>query len=303
MMIDRPRVELEMTAADAWDVSGPGADRTKEVAKRALAALGERAKPIALRIRVRSLIPHHRGLGGGTQLALALAAGARRIAGAPPATAADLAAAVRRGARSAIGSHGFVHGGLLWERGREPSAPLSELTARVPLPDEWRVVLVVPDFVEGLSGLAESEAFAQLPPVSLNVTQQLETLAEEQILPAARRADFASFGEAVFDYGRIAGECFAPVQGGPYASAAIADVVARLRVLGARGVGQSSWGPTVFAFAENEHAAARLVSRFHEGRAGLTCTSTIAAPDNLGATIDLLNDERSTRPRIAQSER
>lgn len=296
MMINRPRVELEMTPADEWDVSGPDAHRVEEVARRALAALDDHAKPTALRIRVSSLIPHHRGLGGGTQLALALAAGARKLAGAPPATAAELAAAVGRGARSAIGSHGFLHGGLIWERGREPSESLSELTARASLPDEWRVVLVVPDAVEGLSGIAERDAFAQLPQVPHSVTRQLERLAEEQILPAAQRADFVAFGDAVFHYGHIAGKCFSPIQGGPYASAAIADAVARLRTLGARGVGQSSWGPTVFAFADNEDAAAGLVSRFHEDGAGLPYTPTIAAPDNLGATMELVNDER-TAPR------
>jgi beta-ribofuranosylaminobenzene 5'-phosphate synthase len=286
LMIDRPRVELDVTAAPEWDVTGPAVDRATEFGKRALAKLGASRRPEALRICIRSNVPAHRGLGGGTQLGLAIAASVRQLAGLPLGTAVELAAAVGRGARSAVGSHGFLHGGLIWERGRPDDSPLSPLTDHAPLPAVWRVVLVgLPDG-EGLSGDDERRAFSQLPNVPAGVSSRLEALAEGGALPAARTGDLAAFGEAVHEYGRIAGECFGAVQGGPYATPLVAELVEALRACGGVGVGQSSWGPTVFAFTPDKGSAAALVTNLRKSWRGPAFEATIAAADNRGAIIE-----------------
>lgn len=286
LMIDRPRVELDAAAAPDWDVTGPAAARAAEFAQRALAKLEPSRRPAALRIRIRSSAPSHRGLGGGTQLGLAVAASVRLLAGLPLGTAAELAAAVGRGARSAVGSHGFLHGGLIWERGRPDDSPLSPLTERAPLPAAWRVVLVAMPGGEGLSGDDERRAFDQLPQVPAGVSRRLEELAENAALPAVRGGDLATFGEAVHEYGRIAGECFGAVQGGPYASRRVAELVEALRACGGLGVGQSSWGPTVFAFTPDEGSAATLVKSLRKSWRGPAFEATIAAADNRGAVIE-----------------
>ena len=48
------------------------------------------------------------------------------------------------------------------------------------------------------------------------------------------------------------GAYFAPLQGGPYASAKVGEALDWLRDQGVSGLGQSSWGPTGFAFAASE---------------------------------------------------
>ena len=53
----------------------------------------------------------------------------------------------------------------------------------------------------------------------------------------------------------IAATLFAAVQAGPYRDRTIAARVERAQAAGLRGVGQSSWGPTVFAFAETDEQA------------------------------------------------
>ena len=58
----------------------------------------------------------------------------------------------------------------------------------------------------------------------------------------------------------IAATLFASVQAGPYRNERIAQRVALAQRAGLRGVGQSSWGPTVFGFADN-HASAEQVAR------------------------------------------
>jgi beta-ribofuranosylaminobenzene 5'-phosphate synthase len=285
LMIDSPGVELELSAAVAWDIAGPSARRAAMFAQQALASVQSPDAPTALRIRIHATIPPHRGLGGGTQLGLAVAAGVCRLAGIESPTAADLAAAVGRGERSAVGSHGFVHGGLIWERGIGGASGLSELTARVALPAEWRVLLIAPSQQQGRSGLAERRAFAELPPVLPHVSHGLEEIAEREILPAVRNCDFTNFSEAVFQYGRLAGECFGPVQGGPYASTEVAAVVDHLRARGIHGVGQSSWGPTVFAFMRNELEAAAAADDFRRSALGAGCDVRVAAPCNRGALV------------------
>jgi predicted sugar kinase len=72
----------------------------------------------------------------------------------------------------------------------------------------------------------------------------------------------AAFGDAVHEFNRRAGEPFAAAQGGAYASPAIAELIVELRALGIRGVGQSSWGPTVFAMVPDSDTALSLVLRY-----------------------------------------
>jgi predicted sugar kinase len=86
------------------------------------------------------------------------------------------------------------------------------------------------------------------------------------MLPALAEQDFSAFCEALFEFNARAGEAFAAVQGGTYASAWIAQVVGYLRRQGVQGAGQSSWGPTVFAVVEDEdratHVAKQLRAHF-----------------------------------------
>ena len=137
----------------------------------------------------------------------------------------------------------------------------------------------------GLSGDAEQHAFENLPPVPATVTERLQSLVIERMLPAARAADVDAFGDAIFEYGRLAGECFAPIQGGPYASPEVADCVAALRQLGAHGVGQSSWGHTVFAIVGDEDAAIDIVIRMRAYSRWASRCIDFVAPDNRGATV------------------
>ncbi|WP_172992009.1 beta-ribofuranosylaminobenzene 5'-phosphate synthase family protein [Lacipirellula parvula] len=295
MMIAEPRCTLRLATSTEWQATGPDAERALAHARQSLehlVAAGQRPAgayqqtPQALHIEVLDSIPPHQGLGSGTQLALAVAAGVRSLYDLAPASAEDLAAMVGRGRRSAIGCHGFLQGGLLYELGSLPNEPLGRLAQRVEVPAEWRVILVAASTSAGLSGEPEVSAFGQLPPVPAATTARLAQLAEQSILPATWNRDLTSFGEALFEYGRLAGECFASVQGGPYASAEIAACVETLRSLGVRGVGQSSWGPTVFAFAADEAHADEIVTRMRAMTAWQGHAMQITRADNRGATID-----------------
>ena len=290
MMIDSPRTIVELDWADHWSHSGPDGPRAMAFAQHAFTSLSaERteAKSAALQVIVRQAIPAHRGLGGGTQLALATGAGVRALLGLPPCSASELAAVVGRGERSAVGSHGFIHGGLIWETGHQPGETLGRLKSHLAVSPEWRTVLVAPQDHVGLNGPDERQAFDLLPPPPETTATRLQSLAEEQILPAAQAGRIEAFGEGVFEYGRLSGECFAAIQGGAYATPAIADCVGAIRALGVRGVGQSSWGPTIFAIVEDEDRAHWLVDQLAARSAWANHHMQIVVADNIGAVIEM----------------
>jgi beta-RFAP synthase len=244
--------------ADSWQVEGPLASRAQEFAMRFTLSLPERERR-PFRILVEQCPAEHTGLGVGTQLGLAVAKALAVATGSPASPATELAARVGRGERSAVGVHGFDRGGLVVEGGKEPGGGVSPLVEHVRLPAAWRVVLFTAPETGTWHGGRERAAFAT---ASGGDPDALRRLAETAILPAARVGDIDAFGEAVHEFNRRAGEPFAAAQGGPYASAGVAELVGSLRQLGVRGVGQSSWGPTVFAVVGDPETALSLVIRF-----------------------------------------
>ena len=132
----------------------------------------------------------------------------------------------------------------------------------------------------------ESSVFARLPPIPKGVTEHLARIVEGEILPAVETGNFAAVTDAVFRYGHLAGEQFAAVQGGPFSSPEIARRIDMLRELGVLGVGQSSWGPTIFAFAEDSESAEDMVRQIKPLPEFAGTELHIAAPDNKGARLE-----------------
>ena len=282
-MIEPPSIEVHVSPAAIFEVQGLLADRARRFAELAMTSWQLTGLPLC-RIEVRTPTDHT-GLGVGTQLGLAVAAGLRRFLELPELAIELLAASVGRGKRSAVGMYGFQQGGLIVDSGKHPDDEVGKLAERVNVPAAWRFVLVRPKNTQGLAGEHEAAAFAGLPPVSVAVTQALWQITNDELLPALRQGDCASFGDAVYRYGRLAGECFAAAQGGPFASPKIAELVESIRSFGIRGVGQSSWGPTVFAVTANEAAAQELATWLVQHAASNECEVTIARPNNSGAAI------------------
>jgi beta-RFAP synthase len=190
--------------------------------------------------------------------------------------------------RSAVGTYGFRDGGLIVDSGKELGRPLGRLAHRRAVPAAWRIVLVRSDNVQGLAGDYEADAFSRLPAVPDDVTRELWRITEAEMLPALDRSDCGAFGEAVYRFGRLAGECFAAVQGGPFASPKVARLVDSIRGYGVPGVGQSSWGPTIFAFTASEAEAQALSQWLQNSRDRRARQVTIARPNNRGAQVSML---------------
>ncbi len=256
--VPTPSICLEATPDDRITAEGPDAGRVQEYARRYLEAC---ALNHGAHLRVLRAIPPHVGLGSGTQLALSVARALAELYG-QSAEPLALARAVGRGLRSAIGTWTFALGGFVLEGGRKPGLEaVAPLISRLPIPTEWRAVIAIPDGTPGLSGAAESEAFRQLPPASEREVEQVAHLVLMQLLPALADADLTAFGSALTEVQRITGGWFASAQGGAFASGMTRELVSRMAEFGAAGVGQSSWGPTVYGLAHDPDAGRDLAQR------------------------------------------
>jgi len=236
-------------------------------------------------IEVREAPPAHSGLGSGTQLGMALAGICSIFAGEEDVPAQELALRALRGRRSALGLYGFQYGGLLIEAGKRAESEISPLVARTDFPADWRFVLVRPRGVEGISGADEATGFAQLPSMPEALTGRLCRIALTEILPAVIEMDFANASAAIGEFGALVGEYFAPVQGGVFAHPQMRRLAAALASRGLRGVGQTSWGPTLFALCPGAAAAHDLVTDMSGEPAAADCDFTIAVPLNRGASV------------------
>jgi beta-RFAP synthase len=253
--LDTPQTRISLRRGEALSVNGPSAAR----ARRCLEALIARFDlDPRLQLEIAAAIPEHVGLGSGTQLALATGVAVCRLHGLEVDTRA-LAGMLERGLRSSIGIGSFEHGGVILDGGRGEADQPPPVIARLPFPDEWRVLLIFDHARQGLHGSAETEAFRRLPAFPPEAAAHLCRVMLMVTLPAIAERDLDRFGAGLQELQRAVGDYFAPVQGARYSSEAVAEVLAWLESEGVRAVGQTSWGPTGFAILASEIEAARML--------------------------------------------
>ena len=264
--IERPRWVLEVGLSARTEADGDAGKEILKILRRLRRHLGVEQ---AVQIRTLEAIPRHMGFGSGTQLELSLSLAISELVGRPlPVT--ELARILRRGKRSGIGIAAFAHGGFVVDAGRpcRTRAPrvsesfngddLPPVIFQRALPEDWCFVIVSPLGEPGLSGKREENVFVTLPPMGEATVERISRLTLMKVLPGVITDDIRGFGEAITEIQALVGEFFAPYQGGVYATPTgkkVADFALRR---GACGVGQSSWGPTVFALVRGEDTATAL---------------------------------------------
>ena len=236
-------------------------------------------------IEVVEQILDHSGLGSGTQLAIAVGTAISRLFELD-CSSSEIAVLSNRGARSGIGIGAFDFGGFLVDAGRNSDSKVPPIISRLEFPSNWRAILTLDKGQRGLHGQDEDASFATLPNFSSQTAEQLCRLVLMQILPAVREQNIDLFNLGIYKLQKCIGEYFASAQGGRYTSSAVAEANYFLESLGIKGVGQSSWGPTGFAFVDSETNAhlmlRKLQSKFRENK---NLSFKIVSGRNVGALV------------------
>ncbi|TWU37681.1 homoserine kinase [Novipirellula aureliae] len=263
LMIDQPVTEVTAVRTSQYQRPNVASHRINAIAENFRTVAGQTELP-PCQIHVHHQPKPHCGLGSGTQLSLAVAEAMCRLFDVDLSAEQIALTVARRGKRSAVGIHGYFNGGLVLEgtSNRVNNASINPIIDRTAIPASWCVGLFQesssPCFV---SGQLEQTHFDKLKPASKASQAKLRETATKQLFPAARASDFGRFAEAVEAYNHASGMLFSSVQGGAYNGPSITRLVDKLKQNGATGVGQSSWGPTVFAWFPSRQEATRFVDQ------------------------------------------
>ena len=296
LMIAQPRTIITARESESLNIIGSEADACRKalsiwfsnLTTELQGELGiQSVDSIPANLEIKSCPPRHCGFGSGTQLALSSAAVVGKLLGLPTQSPEGFASTLERGKRSAIGTHGFCRGGFLVDRGKLENEILAPLDFQAEFPEPWTIVLVRlqdSEFSQGVSGEQEIEAFQTLPPTSQVQREEMIELVRNQIIPGLVERDYNRFGESVYEFGRKSGMMFDSIQGGPYQNESVAGLVQTCREFEVKAVGQSSWGPCVFAIASSDDMAQRLADHLND-RHGEGVFVEITKADNVGAAF------------------
>ncbi|WXG43976.1 MAG: beta-ribofuranosylaminobenzene 5'-phosphate synthase family protein [Promethearchaeati archaeon SRVP18_Atabeyarchaeia-1] len=242
---EEPRTVVEVEQAKDIYASTPFADEIKFVAMKIVRHYNLEGA----RVNVLSAPKRHSGLGSTTQLSLSIATGITRAYGLDV-KPVDLAMILGRGKQSAAGTYVFQMGGFVVDGGWGAKTSFPPLLIRYTFPEDWRLLIVVPES-RGLDEKDELEAFEKLPAPDEQLIREASYRLLLGMAPAIMEKDIQAFGESLTKLQETVGAMFSQAQGGVFQPHST-PMIEKLKAMGAAGVGQSSWGPAVYAIFDAE---------------------------------------------------
>jgi len=207
---------------------------------------------------VKETYPPHSGLGSGTQISLAVGKSILNLNNMNM-KSSQVAKIVGRGGTSGIGVIAFDYGGLIIDGGHKinekpdflPSsasnASPAPLIARYDFPEEWKIIIAIPNVPAGASGSKEVNIFQSYCPIPLAEVQKLSHIMLMKMMPAIVEEDINSFGDSINQIQNVGFKKIELQLQHPL----VHDLIKNMDLAGACGVGMSSFGPTVYAFTDN----------------------------------------------------
>jgi beta-ribofuranosylaminobenzene 5'-phosphate synthase len=292
LSVPRTVISAERTS-DLTVIGGSpqSAKRAGDTAQKVLSSLGI---PGNVRITIRTHPHDHVGLGSGTALSLSVARAICELYG-TAIPVSDLAMIAGRGGTSGIGTAAFESGGLIIDGGHSfgpgrekqdfrPSSASggvrpAQVITRPDFPDDWQILLVIPEPEFPVSGERESAIFRESCPVPVGEIREICHELVMRLLPGIVEHDLDLFGAAVnriqeIGFKRIERERQSPV---------VRRLPECLLQAGAACAGMSSFGPAVFAITDAELAGLEKAVSDHLGDRPVTMIRTRA--DNNGAVV------------------
>jgi beta-ribofuranosylaminobenzene 5'-phosphate synthase len=262
--IEQPMTVLQFEPCQSIEIYG--LDVLDEEGRADLSQVIERMRndqeDLNFRATLKVTPPQHVGFGSKTALALALIAGVSAFRSINW-SIDQMQKLSGRGAASGVGIHSFFVGGVVWDAGHRVDAArqllpsgsatvtgLPPLAARIPFPDAWRVILVLPS-ERPMTGQEEVKFFRQNAPVPK--LEALSTMAAlyHGVLPAILLGDYGALARALVDIHRVG---FKARELGRWST----QVQTAFSALSKAGfaAGLSSVGPLIYVILQNDDAAA-----------------------------------------------
>jgi predicted sugar kinase len=277
LMVEHPEVHAEIKVSSHSGIHAAG-NVARERIEKQLVALEPKLSHdgrCGATIELTQLPPQHSGFGTGTQIACSVATLCRlwnssQIEQERFITKGDLDFTdlkslwpnsddlflwSGRGRRSSIGVYGFMLGGMIVDSGHEGDSQPGRVAHHHRFTIPLHVVIITPLAYSAITGKLEEHLIEQTTQQPNPVRDRMWKLISRAIVPAAQAEDWTLFGESLYEYGHLAGEQFAALQGGVYRDSLVAKIVRQLREAGLLGVCQSSWGPTVFGITPDAEQA------------------------------------------------
>lgn len=263
--LNYPNVIIEAENSDSIIVEGEKRELVESIARKAI----EKISPgSGIKIKVKSTIPEHVGLGSKTQLSLAIATAINRISGSDF-SVRELVRIVNRAGTSGIGVAAFEHGGFILDSGHTfgpgkqkekflPSsaspAPPAPVIMRQDFPEDWFFVIGIPNVDKGAHGAKEVEIFEKWCPIPLKEVKKLSHLILMKTLPALAEKDIETFGSSLYEMQKIGFKKVEVALQDPIVKKLINFMMSK----GAYGSGVSSFGPAVYGLVSGIDAAEKL---------------------------------------------
>ncbi len=232
-------------------------------------------------IRIVSHAPRHVGLGSTTQLKLSVALGVCNAYG-RNVDVVELAKVLGRGQVSGVGTYVFKYGGLVIDSGKTSENSFPSLLLRIQFPEDWHVLIVIPEGSRGPDEVEEQVLFASSCDPAL--VYYAHFVLFNRLVPSVIDREFEEFANALEELQVTVGKMFSNVQQGVFRKET-ANIVELLKRLGARGVGQSSWGPAAYCFDVNKKFLQEIAEKLR--KEGYECIMT--EPDNVGAKVFIIS--------------
>ncbi len=235
-----------------------------------------------VKISIIKSIPSHVGLGSTTQLSLSIGLAISKLYGIQT-TVLEMAKLLGRGRVSGIGVAAFERGGFIADGGVGRKRDIPPVIFHHNFPESWFFVVATPSTRRGLSEKAEAEVFKKAS-ASPEFAKKICHLLVMKMLPSLVEEDLDGFGSALTEIQKTVGAAFAPYQKGLFHSRATEEIIEYMLRNGAKGAGQSSWGPSAYGLVKGERAALRLrnkvqsyMDRAHKGIAFYTNANNVGA--------------------------
>ncbi len=247
-------VSVSLVNEDVAAVNAP-TEESGRIAAEVLKDLGVRG----VSVRVSGFVKHHVGLGSRTRLIASLCRALLEL-GVVDGDIEGLVKRVSGCSVSSVGLYTFMKGGLVADSGiRVGRCEHPSLLLQLRFPTNWVAVVCVP---RGVRGLDEAEERPILSDALRAHPKQAELYsAFMKVVNAVLYEDFTTFSKSLRKLQLLTGEYFSEFQGGVFRSGASEYIVRTLSEEGVEGVGQSSWGPTIYGFVESPVRGAEVAGR------------------------------------------